>query len=109
MCGSLSSRVWDIEDLRKRGDHTPALILSAFGQVDDRVTGLRAGGDDYLPKPYAFSELLACVEALTRSKPGEHQMVYRVGDLELDGLRRTVSRAGKPILLQPRELRLLEY
>jgi two-component system OmpR family response regulator len=98
-----------IEDLRKRGDHTPALILSALGQVDDRVTGLRAGGDDYLPKPYALSELLARVEALTRSKPGETQTVYRVGDLELDRLRRTVARAGKPILLQSREFRLLEY
>src|SRR5262249_52185396 len=60
-----------IEDLRKRGDHTPALILSALGQVDDRVTGLRAGGDDSLPKPYAFSELLARVAARARrSKPG---------------------------------------
>ena len=99
-----------IEDLRKRGDHTPALILSALGQVDDRVTGLRAGGDDYLPKPYAFSELLARVEALARrSKPGEAETVYRVGDLELDRLRHTVARAGKPVPLQPREFRLLEY
>src|SRR3954462_1083340 len=89
--------------LREKGDHTPALILSALGQVDDRVTGLRAGGDDYLPKPYAFSELLARVEALARrSNPGEAETVYRVGDLELDRLRHTVSRAGKPIPLQPR-------
>jgi two-component system OmpR family response regulator len=99
-----------IEDLRKRGDHTPALILSALGQVDDRVTGLRAGGDDYLAKPYAFSELLARVEALARrSKPGEAETVYRVGDLELDRLRHTVARAGRPVPLQPREFRLLEY
>jgi two-component system OmpR family response regulator len=99
-----------IEDLRKRGDHTPALILSALAQVDDRVTGLRAGGDDYLPKPYAFSELLARIEALARrSKPGAADTVYRVGDLELDRLGHTVARAGKPVPLQPREFRLLEY
>jgi len=99
-----------IEDLRKRGDQTPALILSALGQVDDRVTGLRAGGDVYLPKPYAFSELLARVEALARRrKPGEAETLYRVGDLELDRLRHTVARAGKPVPLQPREFRLLEY
>jgi two-component system OmpR family response regulator len=99
-----------VEDLRKAGDHTPVLILSALGQVDDRVTGLRAGGDDYLAKPYAFSELLARVEVLARRrKPGEAETVYRVGDLELDRLSHTVERAGKPILVQPREFRLLEY
>ena len=96
--------------LRDKGLGTPALILSALGQVDDRVKGLRAGGDDYLPKPYAFSELLARVEALARrSKPGEAETVYRVGDLELDRLRHTVARAGKAVPLQPREFRLLEY
>src|SRR3954465_61275 len=99
-----------IRSLREQGVDTPVLILSALGQVDDRVTGLRAGGDDYLPKPYAFSELLARVEALARrNKPGEAETAYRVGDLELDRLRHTVSRAGKPIPLQPREFRLLEY
>jgi two-component system, OmpR family, response regulator len=99
-----------VEELRTDGDHTPALILSALGQVDDRVTGLRAGGDDYLAKPYAFSELLARVEALgRRRKPGAAETVYRVGDLELDRLGHTVSRAGQPIPLQPREFRLLEY
>jgi two-component system OmpR family response regulator len=99
-----------IEGLRKQGDGTPALILSALGQVDDRVTGLRAGGDDYLAKPYAFSELLARVEALARRrKPGDVETVYRVGDLELDRLGHTVSRAGRPVPLQPREFRLLEY
>src|SRR5882672_5016119 len=80
-----------IEGLRAKGDHTPALILSALGQVDDRVAGLRAGGDDYLPKPYAFSELLARVEALARrSTPKEADTVYRVADLELDRLARKV-------------------
>ena len=88
----------------------PVLILSALGQVDDRVTGLRAGGDDYLPKPYAFSELLARVEVLgRRSAPKEAETVYRVGDLELDRLARKVHRGGEPIILQPREFRLLEY
>ena len=79
-----------ITELRTQGDTTPALILSALGEVDDRVTGLRAGGDDYLTKPYAFSELLARVE-------------------ELDRLSHTVRRAGREIVLQPREFRLLEY
>lgn len=99
-----------IGELRKRGVNTPVLILSALGQVDDRVTGLRAGGDDYLPKPYAFSELLARIEVLARRKGApEQDMVYRVGDLELDRLSHEVRRAGKEILLQPREFRLLEY
>jgi two-component system OmpR family response regulator len=99
-----------VEELRGRGDHTPVLILSALGQVDDRVTGLRAGGDDYLAKPYAFSELLARIEALARRRqPGEVETVYRTGDLELDRLRHSVTRAGKPVPLQPREFRLLEY
>jgi len=99
-----------VEELRREGDHTPALILSALGQVDDRVTGLRAGGDDYLPKPYAFSELLARVEALARRRaPGEVETMYRVADLELDRLGHTVTRAGRPVPLQPREFRLLEY
>ncbi|MCB1494177.1 MAG: response regulator transcription factor [Bauldia sp.] len=99
-----------IEEMRERGDETPALILSALGQVDDRVTGLRSGGDDYLAKPYAFSELLARVEALARRRrPGEAETVYRVGDLELDRLGHTVSRAGQNVPLQPREFRLLEY
>jgi two-component system OmpR family response regulator len=99
-----------IEELRERGDQTPVLILSALGQVDDRVTGLRAGGDDYLAKPYAFSELLARVEVLARRrKSGEADTVYRVGDLEMDRLAHTVSRGGKVITLQPREFRLLEY
>ena len=99
-----------VEELRANGDHTPALILSALGQVDDRVAGLRAGGDDYLPKPYAFSELLARIEALARrQKPGSAETVYRVGDLQLDQLGHTVTRGGQSIPLQPREFRLLEY
>jgi len=96
--------------LRNKGDHTPALILSALGQVDDRVKGLRAGGDDYLAKPYSFAELLARVEVLARRGGGRSEdTVYRVGDLELDRLSHGVTRAGQEIILQPREFRLLEY
>ncbi len=99
-----------IESLRAEDDNTPALILSALGEVDDRVTGLRAGGDDYLVKPYAFTELLARIEVLARrATPAEAETTYRVGELELDRLSRKVTRAGEPILLQPREFRLLEY
>ncbi|MBL0371095.1 response regulator transcription factor [Rhizobium sp. KVB221] len=99
-----------IIELRKKNINTPVLILSALGQVDDRVTGLRAGGDDYLPKPYSFTELLARVEVLGRRRgQPEQDMVYKVGDLELDRLSHEVRRQGKEILLQPREYRLLEY
>jgi len=100
-----------IGELRRKGNATPVIILSALGQVDDRVTGLRAGGDDYLPKPYAFSELLARVEVLGRrvNHAPVNDMVYRVGDLELDRLSHEVRRNGKEIPLQPREFRLLEY
>ncbi len=96
--------------LRAEGIETPVLILSALGAVDDRVKGLRAGGDDYLPKPYAFSELLARVEVLGRRRSGKaEEAVYRVGDLELDRLSHSVTRAGATIDLQPREFRLLEF
>ena len=95
--------------LRAQGGETPVLILSALGQVDDRVKGLRAGGDDYLPKPYSFSELLARIEVLARRRGGREEMVYRVGDLELDRLSHQVMRGGTEIVLQPREFRLLEY
>lgn len=99
-----------IEALRREGVVTPVLVLSALGGVDDRVKGLRAGGDDYLPKPYAISELLARVEALGRRQaPSEAETRYVVGDLVLDRLAHKVTRAGKPIALQPREYRLLEY
>ena len=100
-----------IGNLRSQGVETPVLILSALGQVDDRVKGLRAGGDDYLSKPYAFSELLARIESLARRKApgGGEQTTYRVGPLELDRLSHKLLRAGKEIILQPREFRLLEY
>jgi two-component system, OmpR family, response regulator len=99
-----------VTEARAKGNDTPVLILSALGQVDDRVTGLRAGGDDYLAKPYAFSELLARVEVLARRrKPGEAETTLRVGDLELDRLSHTVRRGATNIPLQPREFRLLEY
>src|SRR5262249_60153130 len=86
-----------------------ALILSALGQVDDRVKGLRAGGDDYLPKPYSFSELLARTEVLARRRGGREETVYRVGDLELDRLSHQGTRARDEIVLQPRGVALLEY
>jgi two-component system, OmpR family, response regulator len=100
-----------ISALRAQKNETPVLILSALGQVDDRVKGLRAGGDDYLAKPYAFSELLARVEALARRRPkgAPEETVYRLGDLVLDRLSHKVTRAAEEITLQPREFRLLEY
>ena len=100
-----------ISALRAQKNETPILILSALGQVDDRVKGLRAGGDDYLAKPYAFSELLARVEALARRRPkgAPEETVYRLGDLVLDRLSHKVTRAAEEITLQPREFRLLEY
>jgi len=95
---------------RENGDETPALFLSALGEVDDRVAGLKAGGDDYLIKPYAFQELLARVEALGRRRaPSQVTTRYSVGDLEIDVLTRTARRADTKIELQPREFRLLEY
>ena len=99
-----------IAALRAEGERTPVLILSALGQVDDRVTGLRAGGDDYLAKPYSFAELLARVEVLSRRRSGPAEaMDYRVGDLELNRLSRVVKRGKDELTLQPREFRLLEY
>ena len=101
-----------IRSLREQEVATPVLILSALGQVDDRVKGLRAGGDDYLPKPYAFSELLARAEVLARRRAGGgagEATTYRVGGLELDRLSHRVTRSGREIALQPREFRLLEY
>jgi two-component system OmpR family response regulator len=96
--------------LRAQGKVTPCLILSAMGEVDDRVTGLRAGGDDYLTKPFAFSELHARIEVLVRrSGSKEADTRYQVGDLELDRLAHGVKRDGQDIVLQPREYRLLEY
>ncbi len=99
-----------LEEMRKQDNHTPVLVLSALGSVDDRVAGLRAGGDDYLTKPYAFSELLARVEALARRKsPEEANTKYVVGDLVLDRLSHKVTRGKENVPLQPREYRLLEY
>jgi two-component system, OmpR family, response regulator len=99
-----------IGTLRDKGNRTPALILSALGQVDDRIKGLRAGGDDYLPKPYSFAELLARVEVLSRRRGGPaEETTYRVGDLELDRLSHRVARGKDELTLQPREFRLLEY
>ncbi len=99
-----------IRTLRGANNHTPALILSALGEVDDRVQGLRAGGDDYLVKPFAFSELLARLEALSRRADSEIPPTQlKVGDLTMDLLKREVVRSGQKIPLQPREFRLLEY
>lgn len=99
-----------ISALRETNNTTPALILSALGEVNDRVQGLRAGGDDYLTKPFAFSELLARLEALVRRATAETQeTTLTVGELTMDLLGREVKRGETPINLQPREFRLLEY
>jgi two-component system OmpR family response regulator len=99
-----------VETLRREGDQTPVLFLSALGEINDRVAGLKAGGDDYLVKPYAFAELIARVEALARRREtGSVQTLLRVGDLEMDLIGRTVQRQGKEIDLQPREFQLLEF
>src|SRR6266481_1605853 len=99
-----------IRRLREDGIVTPALIISALGEIDDRVRGLRAGGDDYLVKPFAFAELLARVEALARrSATVVKETLLRVGDLKMDLVSRTVSRRGREIKLLPREFQLLEY
>ncbi|MDR3513224.1 MAG: response regulator transcription factor [Caulobacteraceae bacterium] len=99
-----------VETLRRAGDQTPVLFLSALGEIEDRVTGLKAGGDDYLVKPYAFAELIARVEALARRREtGSVQTVLRVGELEMDLIGRTVRREGREIDLQPREFQLLEF
>src|SRR5256712_12471634 len=99
-----------IQRLREDGIVTPTLIISALGEVDDRVRGLRAGGDDYLVKPFAFAEFLARVDALARrSATVVKDTVLRVGDLKLDLVSRTVSRGGRDIDLLPREFQVLEY
>jgi len=98
-----------VQTLRAEGNKTPILILSALGEVDDRVSGLKKGGDDYLVKPFAFSELLARLEVLARRQQrDEPETSLHVGDLTLDLLSLSVTRAGQTITLQPRELRLLE-
>jgi two-component system, OmpR family, response regulator len=99
-----------IEALRKAGNHTPILILSALSDVDERIKGLKSGGDDYLTKPFAFGELLARVDALGRRRgdPGADRLL-QVGDLRMDLLSRRVTRGSRAVTLQPREFKLLEY
>ncbi len=101
-----------VKTLRATGNTTPVLFLSALGEVDDRVKGLRAGGDDYLAKPYAFTELLARLEALVRRQVAPsaeaRETVLRYRDLSMDLLTRRVERSGRVIDLQPREFKLLE-
>jgi two-component system OmpR family response regulator len=99
-----------VQTIRASGNRTPVLFLSALGDVDDKVKGLKAGGDDYLVKPFAFAELLARLEALDRRRPSDSlDARLTVDDLEMDLLSRRVTRAGKPVDLQPREFKLLEY
>jgi two-component system OmpR family response regulator len=99
-----------VKTVRTAGIETPVLFLTALGGVDDRVTGLDAGGDDYLVKPFAFSELLARINALARRPPvTSAETVLRVDGLEMDLLKRAVTRDGQTLDLQPREFRLLEY
>ena len=98
-----------LSDLRRNGQRTPALVLSALGSLDDRVRGLRAGGDDYLPKPFALVELIARVEALLRRPNDTRATRLIAGSLELDLLAGTATRAGRPLGLLPRELKLLDY
>lgn len=101
-----------IKELRANDNHVPVLILSALGEVDDRVTGLKAGGDDYLTKPFAMSELLARIEVMRRRQNEFSDIpdtTLRAGDLKMDLLSRTVTREGKKIDIQSREFRLLEY
>ncbi|MEH2503084.1 two-component system OmpR family response regulator [Bradyrhizobium sp. AZCC 1578] len=98
-----------IESLRKDQVRTPVLVLSALGAVDDRVRGLRMGGDDYLTKPFAIVELVARIEALLRRPPETRETNLRVGQLELDLIERTAKRGERRIDLLPREFRLLEY
>lgn len=99
-----------VETLRGQDSRTPVLFLSALSAVDERVKGLKAGGDDYLVKPFAFTELLARVEALGRRPSGDAPATrLRIADLEMDLLSRTVTRGGKRLEIQPREFRLLEH
>lgn len=99
-----------IEALRKGGSRVPILILSALSDVDERIRGLRSGGDDYLTKPFAFGELLARIDALARRAQGsDTKTSLEVGDLRMDLLARKVVRGQRPIALQPQEFKLLEY
>jgi two-component system OmpR family response regulator len=99
-----------IRSLRDRGNRTPTIIVSALTNVDERVSGLRGGADDYLAKPFALTELLARIEALMRRSTGNAEVaVIEIADLILDSRAKRVTRAGQVICLQPREFRLLEY
>ncbi len=98
-----------LESLRGRGNDTPVVFLSALGEVDQRVEGLKAGGDDYLAKPFALTELLARLEAVVRRRESMAATALKVGDLEADLISRRVRRAGVDIPLQPREFRLLTF
>jgi|SRR5215469_16885200 len=98
-----------VASLRARKVMTPAIFLTAMGEVDDRIAGLRAGGDDYLAKPFAFLELVARLEAIMRRREASRETVLRVGDLEMNLIDRTVKRAGAEIALQQCEFRLLEF
>ena len=99
-----------LQTLRETGDRTPVLILSALGDTDERVKGLRAGGDDYLPKPFAVSELIARVEVLARRAPGPEEAArIAIGDFTLDSIGRIVTRAGRRIELTNRDFRIIEY
>ncbi|HOV04234.1 MAG TPA: response regulator transcription factor [Kaistiaceae bacterium] len=99
-----------VKSLREARDTTPAVFLTALNDVDERIKGLRAGGDDYVAKPFSFLELLARLEAVTRRlEAAVPETVLKVGDLEVDVIERSVRRGGTEILLQPREFRLLEF
>ncbi len=99
-----------VRELRRTGNTTPVLFLTALADVDDRVIGLQNGGDDYLAKPFAFAELLARLQVIARHRAAPApEMTLRVADLEMDRLKRSVKRADQPIALQAREFRLLEY
>ena len=97
-----------LRERRKGGDETPVLFLTARGSVDDRVTGLESGGDDYLVKPFAFAELLARIHALSRRRPAQPVAVLKVGDLEFDTIKRRARVGQKALALSPKEAMLLE-
>lgn len=98
-----------VSALRAKGIATPAVFLTALNDVDERIAGLRAGGDDYVSKPFSFLELLARLEAVTRRKETTPETILKIGDLEMNLIDRTVFRANTEIILQPREFRLLEF